>query len=108
MRALQGGAESRDVELPRGDLAAILYEASRDCAEFLFNDSIVALSQDENGVDVTFDRAHPRRFDLVIGSDGLHSAVRRLGEESTSKTRGEADPRQAGPTRPRTHHGGHG
>jgi 2-polyprenyl-6-methoxyphenol hydroxylase-like FAD-dependent oxidoreductase len=78
MRALQGGAESREVELPRGDLATILYEASRDCAEFLFNDSIVALSQDENGVDVTFDRAQPRRFDLVIGSDGLHSAVRRL------------------------------
>jgi 2-polyprenyl-6-methoxyphenol hydroxylase-like FAD-dependent oxidoreductase len=29
-------------------------------------------------VDVTFDHAHPRRFDLVIGADGLHSAVRRL------------------------------
>jgi 2-polyprenyl-6-methoxyphenol hydroxylase-like FAD-dependent oxidoreductase len=84
MRALQGAAGSREVELPRGDLASVLYEASRDDAEFLFDDSIVSLSQDEHGVDVTFDRADPRRFDLVIGADGLHSAVRRLvfGPES--------------------------
>ncbi len=84
MRALQQGGGSREVELPRGDLASILHEASREDAEFLFDDSIVAMSQDERGVDVTFDRADPRRFDLVIGADGLHSAVRRLvfGPES--------------------------
>ncbi len=84
MRALQQGGGSREVELPRGDLASILHEASREDAEFLFDDSIVAMSQDEHGVDVTFDRADPRRFDLVIGADGLHSAVRRLvfGPES--------------------------
>jgi 2-polyprenyl-6-methoxyphenol hydroxylase-like FAD-dependent oxidoreductase len=82
MRALAAG--STEVELPRGDLAAILYEASREHAEFLFDDSIVALSQDEDGVSVTFDHADPRRFDLVIGADGLHSGVRRLafGPES--------------------------
>jgi 2-polyprenyl-6-methoxyphenol hydroxylase-like FAD-dependent oxidoreductase len=78
MRALRLAAGSGEVELPRGDLASILYEASRDHAEFLFGDSIVALDQDEHGVSVTFDRAHPRRFDLVIGADGLHSVVRRL------------------------------
>src|SRR5262245_6135089 len=84
MRALQQAAGSREVELPRGDLASILYRASRDHAEFVFHNSIVALRQDEHGVSVTFDRAHPRRFDLVIGADGLHSAVRRLafGPES--------------------------
>jgi 2-polyprenyl-6-methoxyphenol hydroxylase-like FAD-dependent oxidoreductase len=36
------------------------------------------LSQDDSGVDVTFDRARPRRFDLVVGADGLHSLTRRL------------------------------
>jgi 2-polyprenyl-6-methoxyphenol hydroxylase-like FAD-dependent oxidoreductase len=84
MGALQQAAGSREVELPRGDLASILYQATRDHAEFLFDDSIVALDQDERGVSVTFDRARPRRFDLVIGADGLHSAVRRLafGPES--------------------------
>jgi 2-polyprenyl-6-methoxyphenol hydroxylase-like FAD-dependent oxidoreductase len=84
MRALQQAAGSREVELPRGDLASILSRASRDHAEFWFDDAIVALRQDEHGVSVTFERARPRRFDLVIGADGLHSAVRRVafGPES--------------------------
>jgi len=70
--------DAGEVELPRGDLAAALFRAARDDAEFLFDDTVVALDQDGGGVDVTFDRAAPRRFDLVIGADGLHSAVRRL------------------------------
>jgi 2-polyprenyl-6-methoxyphenol hydroxylase-like FAD-dependent oxidoreductase len=84
MRALQQAAGSREVELPRADLASILYQASCDHAEFLFHDAIVALDQDEDGVDASFERAQPRRFDLVVGADGLHSAVRRLvfGPES--------------------------
>jgi 2-polyprenyl-6-methoxyphenol hydroxylase-like FAD-dependent oxidoreductase len=71
-------ATSRSVELPRGDLASVLFEAARDGAEFLFDDTITAISQDEGGVDVTFDRATPRRFDVVVGADGLHSLTRRL------------------------------
>ncbi|WP_328616073.1 FAD-dependent monooxygenase [Amycolatopsis sp. NBC_00355] len=67
-----------DVELSRTDLAAILYETAADRAEFVFHDSITELHQDDGGVDVTFERGTPRRFDLVIGSDGLHSGVRRL------------------------------
>jgi 2-polyprenyl-6-methoxyphenol hydroxylase-like FAD-dependent oxidoreductase len=78
LRALQQAAGSREVELPRGDLAAILHQASRYDAEYVFHDAIVALRQDEHGVDVTFEHAQPRRFDLVVGADGLHSAVRRL------------------------------
>jgi 2-polyprenyl-6-methoxyphenol hydroxylase-like FAD-dependent oxidoreductase len=68
-----------DIELPRGDLSTILHDASRDSAEFIFADSIVSMAQDDGpGVDVTFERSRPRRFDLVIGADGLHSIVRRL------------------------------
>ncbi len=68
----------RDIELPRGDLSTILYESSRDHAEFIFADSIRSLAQDGQGIHVTFERSPPRRFDLVIGADGLHSTVRRL------------------------------
>lgn len=84
MGALRQASGSREVELPRGDLAAALYEASRDSAEFVFGDSIASLNQDAAGVDVTFEHAPPRRFDLVVGADGLHSTVRRLafGPES--------------------------
>lgn len=76
MRALQ--QSDGEVELPRGDLATVLYRAARDDAEFLFGDSITAMREDGDGVDVTFERASPRRFDLVVGADGLHSTVRRL------------------------------
>ncbi|WP_133850965.1 FAD-dependent monooxygenase [Labedaea rhizosphaerae] len=72
------GNEVNEVEVPRADLAAVLHEAARDDAEYLFDDAITGLSQDEHGVEVTFDHATPRRFDLVIGADGLHSNVRRL------------------------------
>jgi 2-polyprenyl-6-methoxyphenol hydroxylase-like FAD-dependent oxidoreductase len=68
----------RHVELPRGDLSTILHEASRDSAEFVFRDSITSLVQDDGGVEVTFEYSAPRRFDIVIGADGLHSIVRRL------------------------------
>jgi 2-polyprenyl-6-methoxyphenol hydroxylase-like FAD-dependent oxidoreductase len=67
-----------EVELPRFDLATILHEAARDEAEYLFADSIATLAPDEAGVDVTFERATPRRFDLVVGADGLHSRTRQL------------------------------
>jgi 2-polyprenyl-6-methoxyphenol hydroxylase-like FAD-dependent oxidoreductase len=77
-RMFQQEGGSREVELPRGALASALYEASREHVEFLFDDSIATLGQDEGGVDVTFESAAARRFDLVIGADGLHSVTRWL------------------------------
>ena len=73
-----GRPRGEDVEVPRSDLAAILCDAARDDAEFLFGDSIVNLQEDEGGVDVSFKHAAARRFDLVVGADGLHSTVRAL------------------------------
>jgi 2-polyprenyl-6-methoxyphenol hydroxylase-like FAD-dependent oxidoreductase len=78
LAATQRATGSREVELPRGDLARTLHEATRDDVEQLFDDTITDLVDDGHGVDVTFERAAPRRFDLVVGADGLHSAVRRL------------------------------
>ena len=73
-----------DVEILRGDLGRILYEATRDDTEYLFGDSIKCLDQGPDGVRVTFERAAPRSFDLVVGADGLHSKVRQLvfGDEA--------------------------
>lgn len=67
-----------DVEILRGDLARILYDATREGTEYVFGDSVTSLAEDAGGVTVTFERGAPRRFDLVIGADGLHSATRRL------------------------------
>src|SRR6266700_1159921 len=66
------------VEIMRGDLAKTLYERTSDEVEYCFGDSIQALKQDEAGVDVTFERGGSRRFDLLVGADGLHSIVRTL------------------------------
>ncbi len=68
----------RLLTIPRGDLAAKIYAALEGRVETVFGDSIRALSEDESGVSVEFDHGSARRFDLVIGADGLHSLVRRL------------------------------
>ncbi|WP_084957064.1 FAD-dependent monooxygenase [Thermoactinospora rubra] len=67
-----------DIEIQRGDLAKILYNLTKDRTEYVFGDSIASLTQDANGVAVTFERTPTRRFDLVIGADGVHSKVRSL------------------------------
>jgi 2-polyprenyl-6-methoxyphenol hydroxylase-like FAD-dependent oxidoreductase len=72
------GPDAEAVELPRGDLAAILQSAVRDSAELIYGDAITSLTQDAEGVDVAFERGKKRRFDLVIGADGTHSGVRRI------------------------------
>ncbi|GHK04635.1 FAD-dependent oxidoreductase [Streptomyces sp. Y2F8-2] len=75
---------SGDVEIFRGDLARIMYERTKDRVEYVFGDSIATLDDTPDGVDVTFERGAPRRFDLVVAADGLHSHTRRLvfGDES--------------------------
>ena len=71
-------SQDRELEIPRADLTAVLIAAARSDTDFRFNDSIMELGNDDRGVDVTFHRAAPQRFDLVVGADGVHSTVRRL------------------------------
>ncbi|MCD9876687.1 FAD-dependent monooxygenase [Streptomyces guryensis] len=75
---------SGDVEIFRGELARIMYERTSDRVEYVFGDSIATLTDTADGVDVTFEQGPARRFDLVIGADGLHSNTRALvfGDES--------------------------
>jgi 2-polyprenyl-6-methoxyphenol hydroxylase-like FAD-dependent oxidoreductase len=73
-----------DIEVRRGDLARVLCDAAGDRTDYLFGDSIATMTETAEGVDVTFASGLRRRFDLVIGADGVHSTVRRLtfGPES--------------------------
>ncbi|MCC5036327.1 FAD-dependent monooxygenase [Streptomyces sp. WAC 00631] len=75
-RALAGGAGGQDVEVRRGDLAALLYALVREDVEFLFGDSAATLDQHGQGVDVTFRSGRQHTFDLVVGADGMHSQTR--------------------------------
>ncbi|MFI5589716.1 FAD-dependent monooxygenase [Amycolatopsis sp. NPDC051758] len=67
-----------EIEIRRGDLAQLLHERTAPHCEYVFGDTITSLTETADGVDVTFARAAPRRFDLVVGADGIHSNVRRL------------------------------
>jgi 2-polyprenyl-6-methoxyphenol hydroxylase-like FAD-dependent oxidoreductase len=73
-----------EIEIMRGDLTRILFEATMDNTEYLFDDRIIELTQGDDGVKVAFASGANRSFDLVVGADGVHSGVRALafGPES--------------------------
>ncbi|MEV0973220.1 FAD-dependent monooxygenase [Microtetraspora glauca] len=66
-----------EIEVMRGDLVALVHQASEG-VEHVFGDAVRGLAQDDDGVTVAFENGPDRRFDLVVGADGLHSTVRRL------------------------------
>ncbi len=68
----------RFVTVPRSGLSRLLFEKARNSTETLFGDEIADLREQDDGVLVRFKHGGERRFDLVIGADGLHSDVRRL------------------------------
>lgn len=75
---MAGGRSGADLEIMRGDLNRLLHEQTRGTVEYRFGDSIIEIDEDQRGALVTFERGAARRFDLVIGADGLHSNTRAL------------------------------
>ena len=71
-------------QILRSDLARILYDKSRESVEYIFGDPIQSMKEDATGMEVVFESGKARRFDLVVGADGIHSKVRTLafGDES--------------------------
>jgi 2-polyprenyl-6-methoxyphenol hydroxylase-like FAD-dependent oxidoreductase len=80
-----GSGPVAEIEILRGDLCEILLAATAENIEYLYGDSITGLTQDDQGVLVNFTRAPERRFDLVVGADGVHSRTRSIafGPESS-------------------------
>jgi 2-polyprenyl-6-methoxyphenol hydroxylase-like FAD-dependent oxidoreductase len=78
LRRLVAGVSSRHVEVMRGELAGIRYDATRDDVEYVFEDSVRTVDPGPEGVAVGFEHSSPREFGVVVGADGLHSVVRRL------------------------------
>jgi 2-polyprenyl-6-methoxyphenol hydroxylase-like FAD-dependent oxidoreductase len=72
------------VTLPRSALSRLLFGKVQDELETIFGDEIVGLDEPADCVRVTLKHAGERRFDLLVGADGLHSSVRKLafGQQS--------------------------
>jgi 2-polyprenyl-6-methoxyphenol hydroxylase-like FAD-dependent oxidoreductase len=76
-----GTGFTSELEIMRGDLGNVLYEASKDVpgVEYVFGESISALSEDAHGVTVDFENGMPtRQFDIVVAADGWASRTRKL------------------------------
>jgi 2-polyprenyl-6-methoxyphenol hydroxylase-like FAD-dependent oxidoreductase len=73
-RALGG----RFFSIPRGDLARSIYDLIDGKVEILYGRTVAAVRQDAAGIDIDLSNGETRRFDLLIGADGLHSRVRDL------------------------------
>ena len=68
----------RYVTIARSELSRLLFETVSGRAEAVFGDEIAGLEERADHVRVQFKSGRDRKFDLVIGADGLHSEVRRL------------------------------
>jgi 2-polyprenyl-6-methoxyphenol hydroxylase-like FAD-dependent oxidoreductase len=99
--------------MPRPELAHILIDRATEVGvKIRLGTTSTELSQDEDGVDVTFADGSTGRYDLVIGADGLRSWTRRaLGINLETKSVGMGiwrafGPRPASVTRTDLYYGG--
>ncbi len=76
---LVGVISDRHVEIMRDDLSQIYYDARRDDVEYLFGDQITAIADDGT---VDFAHSAQRRYDVIVGADGLHSGGAAAGLRS--------------------------
>ncbi|MGA6204345.1 FAD-dependent monooxygenase [Nocardia testacea] len=72
------GGPVAEMSILRTDLARILYDTTRADVEYRYGETIGAVAQDHAGVHVRFGHGASRRFDLLVGTDGVHSNVRQL------------------------------
>lgn len=79
VEAFDGNGPVSKLEILRGDLVDVLYEATRERVEYLFGTRITALDTGSaDRVCATLSDGSTVRADLVVGADGPHSGVRRL------------------------------
>jgi 2-polyprenyl-6-methoxyphenol hydroxylase-like FAD-dependent oxidoreductase len=76
--AFNGNGLVSKLEILRGDLVEVLYQATKEQTEYRFSTRIEELSQTDGAVTATLSDGSTVSADLVVGCDGPHSAVRRL------------------------------
>ncbi|HEY9291037.1 MAG TPA: FAD-dependent oxidoreductase [Microlunatus sp.] len=76
--AFGGNGIISEIEILRGDLADLLFQATLPSTTYIFDNSITALTDDADGITVQLESGDSLRCRLVIGADGSHSVVRDL------------------------------
>lgn len=76
--ALDGKGLTAELEILRGELARVLYDATREDVEYLFGDQVTSLTDTGDRVRVGFLHGPEREFELVIAADGIRSKTRDL------------------------------
>jgi 2-polyprenyl-6-methoxyphenol hydroxylase-like FAD-dependent oxidoreductase len=70
--------QGEECEIERNVLLNMLFDKAKNDVAFIFNNSITALSERKDNIEVTFKDGSQQAFDLVFGCDGIHSAVRKI------------------------------
>jgi 2-polyprenyl-6-methoxyphenol hydroxylase-like FAD-dependent oxidoreductase len=76
--AFNGNGLVSKLEILRGDLVDVLYQATKDHTDYRFSTRVEELGQTEDVVTAVLSDGSTVSADLVVGCDGPHSAVRRL------------------------------
>lgn len=67
-----------EIEIERDKFLYILFDELKKDVEFIFNNSITALSEAKDEIQVVFKDGSRQSYDFVLGCDGMHSGVRRI------------------------------
>lgn len=73
---IEGNGPTAEMEILRGDLAGLLYDAVRDRAAFRFGDRIARIEDGDSAATVSFESGATERFDAVVIAEGVGSATR--------------------------------
>lgn len=86
-RSGKGESFTSETEILRGKLAVILYNATKEKVEYIFDDQVKSVDETDDRIQVTFANSTPQRdFDLLIAGDGLSSSTRALIFPDTHKS----------------------
>jgi 2-polyprenyl-6-methoxyphenol hydroxylase-like FAD-dependent oxidoreductase len=85
--AFNGNGLISKLEILRGDLVDVLYQATKDRAEYRFNTRIEDLDQNEDAVLATLSDGTTLSADLVVGCDGPHFSGAALGVRARGTVR---------------------
>lgn len=69
---------TQELEILRGDLVKILYEATKEKVEYRFGDHITAIKQTEKSVEIEFSSGKHESFDLLVAAEGIGSKTAAL------------------------------